>query len=79
VHLLQDLKVVCGKEGITIGAFATDGDPGYDPLHEEQFGLNIKSFEKDPSVMPEKRHYRVSSNRLAWNPLPTLHEIHPVG
>jgi hypothetical protein len=64
VRLLQDLKVVCGKERITIGAFAPDGDSGYDPLHEDQFALNIKSFENNPTVMPEKQHYHPISDIL---------------
>jgi hypothetical protein len=35
-QLLQDLKVICGRKRITIDAFATDGDPGYNPVHETQ-------------------------------------------
>jgi hypothetical protein len=33
-QLLQDLQVICRRERITIGAFATDGDSEYDPVHE---------------------------------------------
>jgi hypothetical protein len=33
-RLLQELKKICGRERITIGGFATDGDSGYDQWHE---------------------------------------------
>jgi hypothetical protein len=29
-RLLQELKEICGRERITIGGFATDGDSGHD-------------------------------------------------
>jgi hypothetical protein len=35
-QLLQDLKVTYGRERITIGAFATDGDSEDNPVHETQ-------------------------------------------
>jgi hypothetical protein len=63
-RLLQDLKLLCGKERITIGAFATDGDSGYDPLHERQHAWNLKQFEKDALLMPDKQHYHPISDIL---------------
>jgi hypothetical protein len=60
--LLADLKFICGRERITIGAFATDGDSGYDPLHETQSELNTPLFEQKPAEIPEKRHYHPISD-----------------
>jgi hypothetical protein len=31
MQILHELKLICGRERITIGGFATDGDSGYDP------------------------------------------------
>jgi hypothetical protein len=61
---LQELKVVCGRECITIGAFATDGDSGYDEVHEMQARWNLKLFITNPVEMPSKRHYRELSDLL---------------
>jgi hypothetical protein len=62
--LLSDLKVICGRERITIGAFATDGDSGYDPLHETQSKWNIDLFEQNPAETPDKRPYHPISDIL---------------
>jgi hypothetical protein len=64
VQLLQDLKVVCGRERITIGTFATDGDSGYDPVHEIQARWNLELFKKNQSEMPSKQHYSAISDLL---------------
>jgi hypothetical protein len=57
-QLLQDLKIICGRERITIGAFATDPDSGYDPVHETQARWNLELFKKNESEIPSKQHYR---------------------
>jgi hypothetical protein len=44
--------------------FATDGDLGYDPLHETQNHWNAECFEKDPMEMPHKQHYHAISDIL---------------
>jgi hypothetical protein len=65
VRFLEDLKLVCGRERITIGAFATDGDGGQDPLRDTTlYLLNIKSFEKDPVSVPEKQFFHPNSDIL---------------
>jgi hypothetical protein len=55
VEMLHRLKRVCGRERITIGGFATDGDSGYDSLHENQLHLNLVFCVKNPLEMPHKR------------------------
>jgi hypothetical protein len=59
---LQDLKVVCGRERITIGAFVTDGDSGYAPVHETQARWNLELFKKHGSEMYRKQHNRALSD-----------------
>jgi hypothetical protein len=36
VGLLRFLNVVCGKCRLTVGAYATNDDPGYDTAHQQQ-------------------------------------------
>jgi hypothetical protein len=57
-QLLQDLKVICGKECITSCAFATDGDSGSDSVHETQAQGNLELFKKSELKMPRKQYYR---------------------
>jgi hypothetical protein len=57
MQILQELKLICGLERITIGGFATNGDSGYDPLYEAQDHWNVDCFEKDSMEMPHKQHY----------------------
>jgi hypothetical protein len=47
VELLKSLKVVCGQQQITIGAFATDGDAGSDIVHNRQSEQHVREFEKN--------------------------------
>jgi hypothetical protein len=61
---LQELKIVCGRQHITIGLFATDGDSGYDELHEMQARWNLESFITNPAEKPSKRHHRALSDLL---------------
>jgi hypothetical protein len=64
LQILQEMKLICGRERITIGGFATDGDSGCDPLHETQNRWNVDCFEKDPMEMPHKQHYHPISDIL---------------
>jgi hypothetical protein len=63
-QLLQALKVVCERERITIGALATDGDSGYDEVHEMQARWNLELFITNPVEMLSKWHYRALSDHL---------------
>jgi hypothetical protein len=42
LDLLTDLRDICRREHIIVGAFVTDGDSGYDPAHEIQIQENLK-------------------------------------
>jgi hypothetical protein len=61
---LQELKLICGREWITIGDFATDGGSGYDPLHETQTRWYVDYFEKDPMEMHHRQYYHAISDIL---------------
>jgi hypothetical protein len=63
-QLLQELKVVCGRECITIDIFETDDDSGYDEVHEMQACWNLELFITNPVEMASKRHYPVLSDLL---------------
>jgi hypothetical protein len=50
---------------MTIGAFATDGDPGYDKLHEAQSERNMAAFlDYGRWVIPLTQHFRPISDIL---------------
>jgi hypothetical protein len=51
---LTTLKEICGQGRITMGGFATDGDPAYDAFHEEQAARNLAFFRKDSTDIPLK-------------------------
>jgi hypothetical protein len=61
VELLKSLKVLCGQQRITIGAFATDGDARYDVVHNQQSEHNLREFEKTFDT-PCTRKYRAISD-----------------
>jgi hypothetical protein len=61
---LPTLKEICGQGRITVGWFATDGDPAYDAFHEEQPARNLTFFRKNLTDIPLKRHYRAISEIL---------------
>jgi hypothetical protein len=63
-QLFQYLRVICGRELITIGVFATNGDSGYDPVHETQARWNLVLFKKNELEMSSKQRYRVISDLL---------------
>jgi hypothetical protein len=42
VELPKSLKVVCRQQRITIGAFTTDGDAGYDITHNQQNEQHVR-------------------------------------
>jgi hypothetical protein len=60
--LLTTLKEICGQGRVTVGEFATDGDPAYDAFREEQAAQNLTFFRKNPTDIPLKRHYRAFSD-----------------
>jgi hypothetical protein len=63
-QLLQDLKVICGRERITIGVFAADGDSGHDQGYEIQDRSNLELLKKNESEMLSMQHYRAISDQL---------------
>jgi hypothetical protein len=58
------VREICGQGRITVGRFATDGDPAYNAFHEEQVARNLAFFRKNPTDTPLTRHYRTFSNIL---------------
>jgi hypothetical protein len=54
--LSTDLTLIGRRERITIGAFGTDGNSGYDPLHE------------NPSYLPTQQKYKVPTQQAALSP-----------
>jgi hypothetical protein len=61
---LQELKLSGERERITTGGFTTDGDSGYNPLHEAQNRWNIECSEKHPMEIPHKQYYHAISDIL---------------
>jgi hypothetical protein len=62
--LITAPKEICGQGRITVGGFATDGDPAYDAFHEEQAARNLAFFRKNPTDIPLKCHYHAFSDIL---------------
>jgi hypothetical protein len=60
---LRQLKELIGRRRITIGGFATDGDPGYNELHKAQSERNMQTFVRFSDV-PRARHYHPISDIL---------------
>jgi hypothetical protein len=50
VSLLKNLEILCGRCRVTIGAFVTDGDSGYDQVHEIQGRQDVEAFERTRKI-----------------------------
>jgi hypothetical protein len=50
IGTLQTLREKCSDHRMTIGAFATDGDPGYDTIHDVQSKLNVVAFRRNHDI-----------------------------
>jgi hypothetical protein len=61
---LQDLKVIWGKEGITIDAFATAGDSGYNTVNKTHPRWNPELFKNAPLETFPKQPSRVISDMI---------------
>jgi hypothetical protein len=60
VELLRSLKLTASRMHMTIGAFVTDGDSGYDLIHEKQNEINCRAFEQTQDA-PRMQKYGSSS------------------
>jgi hypothetical protein len=63
--LLNTIKEIClmSKDHMTVGAFPTDADPGYDPAHDRAHATNVKVF-KSTFNMPTTQRFRAVSDIL---------------
>jgi hypothetical protein len=57
------IKEICRKQHMTVGAFATDADPGYDPAHNSAHATNVKVFKTTYDV-PRTQKFRAISDIL---------------
>jgi hypothetical protein len=63
VSLLKNLKILCERCRLTIGAFVTDGDSGSDQVHEIQGPQYGEAFDRTHDI-PCTQKYRAISDVL---------------
>jgi hypothetical protein len=61
--MLKQIKEIASRKHVTIGAFATDGDSGYDPKHTKNFEANMDVLKKTHNL-PTTQKFRSLSDIL---------------